>query len=140
MIFLSHLCYNIILLKQTEIWKRFWKYGNGFMQNIYNLNTDAINRLTGIDPTLSPDWQEILEDIIPQLDEESQTIVKNTILSPKGITYSKSAGKFFAKKPETLAQILQSSALYNKQLIKAAHLLQDIYQATPPPKRYTTIL
>ena len=76
------------------------------MQNIYNLNTDAINRLTGIDPTLSPDWQEILEEIIPQLDEESQTIVKNTILSPKGITYSKSTGKFFAKKPETLAQIL----------------------------------
>lgn len=68
------------------------------MQNIYNLNTDAINRLTGIDPTLSPDWQEILEEIIPQLDEESQTIVKNTILSPKGITYSKSTGKFFAKK------------------------------------------
>ena len=103
------------------------------MQNIYNLNTDAINRLTGIDPTLSPDWQEILEEIIPQLDEESQTIVKNTILSPKGITYSKSTGKFFAKKPETLAQILQSSASHNKQLIKAAHLLQDIYQATPPP-------
>lgn len=110
------------------------------MQNIYNLNTDAINRLTGIDPTLSPDWQEILEDIIPQLDEESQTIVKNTILSPKGITYSKSTGKFFAQKPKTLAQILQSSALHNKQLIKAAHILQDIYQATPPPERYTTIL
>lgn len=102
------------------------------MQNIYNLNTDAINRLTGIDPTLSPDWQEILEDIIPQLDEESQTIVKNTILLPKGIAYSKSTGKFFAQKPKTLAQILQSSALHNKQLIKAAHILQDIYQAPPP--------
>ena len=113
------------------------------MQNIYNLNTDAINlntdtinwqRLTGIDPTLNPDWQEILENFIPQLDEESQTIVKNTILSPKGITYNESTGKFFAKKPETLAQILQSFSLHNKQLIKATHLLQDIYQTTPPPK------
>lgn len=122
MIFLSHLCYNMILLKQTEIWKRFYAK---HLQSKYRRHQSADRH------TLSPDWQEILEDIIPQLDEESQTIVKNTILSPKGITYSKSTGKFFAKKPETLAQILQSSALHNKQLIKVAHLLQDIYKLPP---------
>lgn len=89
MIFLSHLCYNMILLKQTEIWKRFYAK---HLQSKYRRHQSADRH------TLSPDWQEILEDIIPQLDEESQTIVKNTILSPKGITYSKSTGKFFAKK------------------------------------------
>lgn len=115
------------------------------MQNIYNLNTDAINRLTGIDPTLSPDWQEILEEIIPQLDEESQTIVKNTILSPKGITYSKSAGtarvqgNFLPKNQRRLLKFY-NHLLYTTNSSSKLPIFCKTFTKLPPPKRYTTIL
>ncbi|MBE9588208.1 MULTISPECIES: hypothetical protein [Moraxella] len=102
------------------------------MQDIYNLDINVVNQLAGIDPVLNPDWQEILDGIIPQLDEESQTVVASTVLAPKGIIYSKTTGKYFAKKPATLAQTLQSLPLQNKQLIKAAQILQDVYQTAPP--------
>ncbi|MGO2232318.1 hypothetical protein [Psychrobacter sp.] len=93
--------------------------------NIHDLSEYQLYKLKSIDPTLSSDWQESLQEILPKLHKKSQYSVYKNILKPHGITINADK-KLEYKRPETLSLAINSIQTNNKDLLTITTHMRDI--------------
>jgi len=73
--------------------------------NIRDLSEYQLYKLKSMDPNLSPDWREIIQSILPDLDPESQHSLYKNILEPRGI-YLNANEELIHKRPATLKKTM----------------------------------
>lgn len=97
------------------------------------LSDYELSQLNGMEPRLSDDWRAITANIIPKLTRESQQIVMDKILKPKGLLYDNAQKKFMVLPAPTLSEVCKANPTDNKQLSKAILQMMDFLDAPPPP-------
>jgi hypothetical protein len=96
------------------------------MASIHDLSEYQLYKLKAIDPTLSKNWEDIIDSIMPVLDTESQQRIYQDILVPRGISYDVSQ-KLVYRRPETLREVVQNLQTNNRGLLSLTqHMLAFI--------------
>jgi len=84
--------------------------------NIRDLSEYQLYKLKSMDPNLSPDWREIIQSILPDLDPESQHSLYKNILEPRGI-YLNANEELIHKRPATLKETMGNIQTHNNGLL-----------------------
>ena len=100
------------------------------MSQLTDLYEYELIQLQSVDPYLSNDWQEIVMNILPELDEDSQKTVMDKILKPKGIRYDPANYRFFVEPALSLVEVFKAYPTDNKQLLKAIHQMMDFLRSS----------
>ena len=95
------------------------------LMNIYDLSEYQLCKLKSLDPNLSFDWRELIQDIFSRLDSESQRSVYENILAPRGIYFDSNSELAYVS-PATLEQTLQSIRTHNNELLALASHMSKI--------------
>ncbi len=93
--------------------------------NIHDLSEYQLYKLKSIDPTLSLDWREVIDDIVPQLDKESQTSIYKNILKPRGISVDVDRTLTYTR-PNSLQWTIENIHTKNKDLLSIASHMKKI--------------
>ena len=93
--------------------------------NIRDLSEYQLYKLKSMDPNLSPDWREIIQSILPDLDPESQHSLYKNILEPRGIYFDINKGLIY-KRPTTLKKTREDIQTHNNDLIAIASDMSKI--------------
>ena len=96
--------------------------------DIHDLSEYQLYKLKSIDPALSSNWREVIEDILPKLNQESRNSVHKNILEPRGIYIGKSKS-LICKLPVTLKQTMKNIKNNNKDLISIASDMLKIIES-----------
>lgn len=96
------------------------------IMNIYDLSEYQIYKLKAIDPALSSNWREIIQEILPQLNKESKASIYKNILEPRGIDYN-----LVYKRPDTLKIVMRKMTTQNKELTNIAIHMSKLIDSTP---------
>lgn len=99
------------------------------MSSIYQLSDSELFQLRAIDPHLGTDWQELLSQLLPRLDEESRLIVNEDILAPRGIYYNKDSQKWQTEDYQTLAELLKNSQIRTIELLEVIEYMIELIEA-----------
>lgn len=83
---------------------------------ISDLSEYQLYKLKSIDPNLSPDWREVIQQLIPKLDSESRNSLHKNILEPRGI-YLNVREELVCKRPATLKETIQDLQTNNNHLL-----------------------
>lgn len=75
----------------------------GVFVNISDLSEYQLYKLKSIDPSLTPNWREVIYSILPDLDSESQNSLYLKILKPRGISLDAN-GRLKHRRPATLQE------------------------------------
>ncbi|MEC5210019.1 hypothetical protein RCH20_001077 [Psychrobacter sp. PL15] len=84
--------------------------------DIRELSEYQLYKLKSIDPNLSPDWRDVIQQILPNLNQGSQNSVRKNILEPRGIYFDVNE-KLTYKHPLTLKLTLNNIQTDNKDLV-----------------------
>lgn len=93
--------------------------------DILEISEYQLYKLKSIDPNLSPDWREVIQHILPELDKESQNSVHKNILEPRGI-YIGHNDELLYKRPATLKVTMKDIRTNNEDLISIASDMSKI--------------
>ncbi|WP_201557134.1 hypothetical protein [Psychrobacter sp. 72-O-c] len=93
--------------------------------NIHDLSEYQLYKLKSLDPSLSQDWREVIQNILPELDKESQDSVHKNILEPRGIYFDINKGLIY-KRPTTLKKTREDIQTHNNDLIAIASDMSKI--------------
>ena len=94
--------------------------------NIYDLSEYQVYRLKAIDPALSSDWREVIREILPQLNKESQASIYKNILKPRGINKN-----LVYKRSDTLKNVMSKTTIQNKELNNIAVHMSKLIDSKP---------
>ncbi len=106
------------------------------IMNIHDLSEYQLYKLKSIDPTLSLDWREVINDIFPQLDKESQTSVYKNILKPRGISVDSDRTLTYTR-PNSLQCTIENTYTKNKDLLSIASHMNKIIMS--PDKNHNAM-
>lgn len=93
--------------------------------DLHDVSEDQLYRLKSIDPRLTPNWREVIQHILPQLDKESQDSIHKNILAPRGI-YLDTNEELAHKQPLSLKATLEAVQTDNKDLMAIASDMLNI--------------
>lgn len=94
--------------------------------NIYDLSEYQVYRLKSIDPALSSDWREVIRELLPQLNKESQAGIYKSILEPRGINKN-----LVYKRSDTLKDVMSKTTIQNKELNNIAVHMSKLIDSKP---------
>ena len=94
--------------------------------NIHDLSEYQLYKLKSIDPTLSSDWSDVVNSILPKLNQQGQDTVYENILKPRGI-FLNDEDNLIHKSPNTLRQTVENLHTNNQELSAISrHMLKII--------------
>ena len=94
--------------------------------NIHDLSEYQLYKLKSIDPTLSSDWSDVVNSILPKLNQQGQDTVYENILKPRGI-FLNDEDNLIHKSPNTLRQTVEHLHTNNQELSAISrHMLKII--------------
>lgn len=96
------------------------------IMNIYDLSEYQVYKLKSIDPALGSNWREVIQEILPQLNKESQASIYKNILAPRGINYN-----LVYKRPDTLKSVMRKMTTQNKELTNITIHMSKLIDSTP---------
>jgi|26BtaG_2_1085354.scaffolds.fasta_scaffold10387_2 hypothetical protein len=84
--------------------------------HISDLSEHQLSKIKSIDPNLSPDWREEVNNILSKLDLESRSSLCKNILERRGIYFDAYENLVF-KRPDTLKETMQDLQTNNNHLL-----------------------
>lgn len=96
------------------------------MIDIHNLSQYQLYKLKSIDPALSSNWREVIQDSFSELNQQGRNSLFENILEPRGIYFDSNQNLAY-KRAISLKQTLKNSQSNNNDLVSIAnHMLKII--------------
>ena len=102
--------------------------------NIHDLSEYQVYKLKAIDPALGSNWREVIQEILPQLNKESQASIYKNILAPRGINHN-----LVYKRSDTLKSVMRKMTTQNKELTNIAIHMSKLIDSTPDTYQVLTL-